>query len=240
MKGFTEDMDRAFLDHHYDSILISNREKISAGGTVDPFLANACSDNRMSLVVLIRLPSEIQEKILACMNDLKAIEPDLYFYPAESFHITVMDVLKGEEGRKIPPNIDDYIRCIKDCSRTISPFSIEFRGLTASDNAVLVRGYYDDHLMIFRQNLRKMLQQRGLLLQERYETISSHITIARLYDRFRNAEMLLDYVEKPVSFGTMKVTELEVSFHNWYDTRRETLSILSVSHGDRSTDSGNV
>ena len=217
-------MDKAFLDHHYDSIISENRDKILAGGKGDPFLQNALTDNRMALVVLIRITSEIAERINSCIEDLKCIEPDLYFYPAKDFHITVMDVLRGEEGREIPPNIGEYIQCIEECSKDISPFNIVFDGLTASDNAVMVRGYYEDGLMIFRQKLRDMLAQRGLLLEERYKTVSSHVTISRLPNKYQNPEKLLDYIKRPRLFGTMTVHEMEISFHNWYDTRKEILS----------------
>ena len=222
-------MERSFLDNHYDSILAANREKILTGGAGDVFLENALADNRMSLVVLIRIPLDAAEKINSCINELKGIEPNLYYYPAQDFHITVMDVLKGEEGRSIPPNITEYIHCIEECSKDISPFKIEFDGLTASDNAIMVRGYYDDQLMVFRQKLRDMLKQRGLSLEERYKTISSHVTIARLLSKYQNPEKLLDYIEKPRSFGNMTVSNMEISFHNWYDTRKEVLSTIELS-----------
>ena len=221
-------MDRSFLVNHHDSILAANREKILAGGARDAFLDNALTDNRMSLVVLIRIPLDAAEKINSCIDDLKGIEPNLYFYRAKDFHITVMDVLKGEEGRRIPQNITEYIRCIEECSRGISPFKIIFDGLTASDNAIMVRGYYDDQLMVFRQKLRDMLKQKGLPLEERYKTISSHVTIARLHSKCQNPEKLLDYIEKPRSFGTMTVSSMEISFHNWYDTRKEVLSAIEL------------
>ena len=222
-------MERSFLDNHYNSILTANRGKILAGGASDAFLEKALTDNRMSLVVLIRIPLDAAEKINSCINELKGIEPNLYYYPAQDFHITVMDVLKGEEGRRIPPNITEYIRCIEECSKDISPFRIEFDGLTASDNAIMVRGYYDDQLMVFRQKLRDMLKQRGLSLEERYKTISSHVTIARLLSKYQNPEKLLDYIEKPRSFGNMTVSNMEISFHNWYDTRKEVLSTIELS-----------
>ena len=101
-----------------------------AGGNGDAFLEKALTDSRMALVVLIRIPSDAAEKINRCIDDLKGIEPNLYYYPAEDFHITVMDVLKGEEGRRIPPNINEYIRCIEECSKDISPFKVKFDGLT--------------------------------------------------------------------------------------------------------------
>ena len=219
-------MNKAFLKDHYDSILANNMEKILSGGCGDAFLENARTDNRMALVILIRISPETADRINTCIAGLKEIEPDLYFYPAEDLHITVMDILKGEEGRSIPQNIDDYIQCIREAVRSISPFNIMFDGLTASDNAVMVRGYYDDELMIFRQNLREMFKKRGLLLEERYETVSSHITIARLHDKYRDPERLLNYIEKPQVFGTMTVSEMELSFHNWYDTRKNKISTI--------------
>ena len=222
-------MERSFLDNHYDSILATNREKVLAGGIGDPLLKNALTDSRMSLVVLIRISPDVAERINGCLDDLKGIEPNLYYYPAKDFHITVMDVLKGEEGREIPTNINEYIRCIEECSTDISPFKIRFDGLTASENAVLVRGYYDDQLMVFRQKLRDILKHRGLSLEERYKTISSHVTIARLHSKFQNPERLLDYIEKPRSFGTMTVSNMEISFHNWYDTRKKVLSVVEFN-----------
>ena len=221
-------MDRSFLDNHYDSILTANREIILAGGVGDALLERALTDSRMSLVVLIRISLNVAEKINSCIDDLRGIEPNLYYYPAKDFHITVMDVLKGEEGRRIPPNITEYIRCIEECSKEISPFKIRFDGLTASDNAILVRGYYDDRLMVFRQKLRDMLKQRGLSLEERYKTISSHVTIARLHSKYQNPEKLLDYIEKPRPLGTMTVSNMEISFRNWYDTRKEVLSTIEL------------
>lgn len=227
-RGFAEIMDKGFLDKHYNSILTSNREIILSGGKGDSHLLNVNADNRMALVILIRISYEIADKISRCIYDLREIEPDMYFYPTENFHVTVIDILRGEEGRKIPLNISEYIDCISECCKEISPFNIIFDGLTASDNAVMVRGYYDDQLMLFRKKLREGLKNRDLLLEERYENISSHVTIARLGDKYKNAEKLLEYIERSRTFGTMEVSSVEVSFHNWYDTRRETISIMDL------------
>ena len=82
-------MDRSFLDNHYDSILAANREKILAGGTSDPLLENALTDSRMSLVVLIRISTDAAERINCCIDDLKGIEPNLYYYPAKDACLVV-------------------------------------------------------------------------------------------------------------------------------------------------------
>ena len=68
----------------------------------------------------------------------------------------------------------------------------------------------------------------GLSLEERYKTISSHVTIARLHNKFQSPEKLLVYIEKPRVFGTQTVSNLEISFHNWYDSRKEVLSVVEL------------
>ena len=205
------------------NIYEKNKPKILSGGVGDKFLINAKNDNRKSLVLLIRISPEISEKIEKCISELKNIEPNLYYYPKEDFHITIIDILKGVEGRTIPKNLNEYIDCIKKCANEIKPFKIEFNGLTASDNAVMVKGYYEYELQKFRELLRKSLKEKGLDLEERYETISSHITIMRVPDKLENPKELIKCIEQERMFGIMNIDSFELSFHNWYDTKKEVL-----------------
>jgi 2'-5' RNA ligase len=214
------------LDELYNiNIYQKNKQKILSGGIGDKFLANAKNDNRMSLDILIRLSPEISTKIEECISELKSVEPNLYYYPKEDFHITVIDILKGAEGRTIPTNLKEYKECIQKCIREIKPFKIEFKGLTASDNAVMVKGYYEYELQKFRELLRKELKEKGLALEERYETISSHITIMRIPDKLENPNDFCKFIElgQERMFGIMNVNSFELSFHNWYDTKKEVL-----------------
>ena len=217
------------LDIHYDkNIYEKNKQKLLKGGTGDKFLINVKNDNRMSLVLLIRISSEISNKIEKCISKLKNIEPDLYYYPKTDFHITVIDILKGEENREIPNNLNEYIECINNCIKEIKPFKIEFNGLTASDNAIMVKGYYEYELQKFRELLRKSLKEKGLSLEERYETISCHITIGRVADNFKNPKDLTKFIEEERKFGVMEVDALELSFHNWYDTKKKVLTLFKL------------
>ena len=81
------------------------------------------------------------------MEELKLLEPDLYYYPQEDYHVTVMDILKGELGRTIPQNIDEYINIISKCAEEISVFELLFDGVTASDNVTLVKGYHESKII---------------------------------------------------------------------------------------------
>ena len=224
-------INKDFLKEHYNNIFIKNKEKICQGGVKDDLLSNVQNDERMSIVLLIRISPNISANIEKCINKLKEIESDsMYFYPSSDFHITVIDILKGEIGRKIPENINDYINCINECAKQIKPFEIEFEGLTASDNAVLVKGFYDNELQKFRELLRESLSKNNLKLEERYKTISSHITIARNKDKLKNPEKLISFIENESknNFGKMKVDSFELCFHNWYDTKKQAITKINL------------
>jgi 2'-5' RNA ligase len=213
----------------YDNILNDNIHTLRAGGKTDPSLFNAKNDDRMSLVVLLRLSDEVSRNIADYSRNLSMIEPDLYIYPECDYHITVMDILKGAKGRLLPANTTDYISAIESCSADITKFCIGFHGLTASDNVIMVKGFYDAPLQIFRERLRTSLKSRGLSLEERYETVSCHVSIARISKPLSNPDELIDFIKLPHDFGVMTVDCMEISFHNWYDTQTTVLGNILLS-----------
>lgn len=217
------------LDFHYKNIYEKHKEKLLKGGVGDKFLTSPDIDTRMSLVLLIRISKAISEKISLYLNEIKAIEPDLYFYPKEAFHITVMDILRGAPNRTIPNNIEDYIQCIRECTDKINPFYIKFKGITASDNALLIKGYYEYGLEELRQLLRKKFANNNLSLEERYKTISSHITVMRIPDKLSNPNAIVKSIKRNIEFGEMQVNSLELVFHNWYDSKKTLLANFSLS-----------
>ncbi len=220
--------DKDKLDNHYNNIIKSNIDKIMLGGVGDIFLYDAENDARMSLVVLIRISSNVKNSIVRHMEELKLLEPDLYYYPQEDYHITVMDILKGELGRTIPPNIDEYINIISKCAEEISEFELFFDGMTASDNVALIKGYYEEPLEMFRKMLRNNFKQQGLPLEERYETFSSHISVARIPDKLKNPNEYIDFIGRNCAFGIMKVKSFEICFHNWYDSKKTVLKEIKL------------
>ena len=217
------------LDELYNiNIYEKNKQKLLSGGIADKFLLNVKNDNRMSLDILIRMTPYISDKIEKCIFELKNIEPNLYYYPNTDFHVTVLDILKAESNRKIPNNLEEYIKCIKKCVSEIKPFKIEFNGLTASDNAIMIKGYYEYELQKFRESLRKLLREKRLDFEERYETISCHITIGRILDKINKPIDLIKYIEQDRMFGIMEINSFELCFHNWYDTKKNILSIIKL------------
>ena len=216
------------LDEHYNKIFLQNRQKLLSGGIGDPFLTAPEADTRMALALLIRIGPEVSANISRYLEELKKAEPGLYYYPDEDFHITVMDILRGEPGRKIPERIDDYIRCVRSCAAGIRPFQITLDGAAASDNAVMIKGYYEEELERLRVSLRKELAEQGLLLEERYQTFSAHVTAVRIPKRLEHAAEFLSHIETERAFGQMKAEALELVFHNWYDSKKTVLDRVKL------------
>lgn len=219
-----EKQDRRALNALYDGILDRDRAKLLAGGAADPFLAQAAADDRMGLSLVFRPAAPVAARIAAHTALLCRTEPELYCYPAQDLHVTVLDILKGEPGRPLPPEIDRYIGCIGECCRQARPFAVEFDGMTASDSVVMVRGFYTGGLAQVRALVRRDLARQALPLEERYETVSAHVSAARFPCRLRAPAALLHFVAQPVYFGQTEVDTLELVFHNWYDSQKSVLA----------------
>ena len=123
------------------------------------------------------------------------------------------------------PTAGAYIQSIRRALSACGSFRVCFRGVTVSDGALLVRGYFEEMLTYIRQALREELRRDGLCPQERYETISCHITAIRFPVPLAEPRAFLELAERyrHMAFGVCTVRELEWSFHDWYDTRKETL-----------------
>lgn len=212
------------LDELYRGLFERSREKILRGGKGDEYLAFPDTDTRMSLSLLIRIKPHISGRIAEYLEELKAVEPDLYYYPEKDFHITVMDILRGIPNRPIPENIAGYAACAKKCAEEIGPFRIRFDGLTMNDNVVMVKGYYEEALETFRRHFRQRLRENGLSLEERYETYSAHISVVRIPVRLTRPERFVERIADKNYFGEMEVSSFELTFHNWYDSKKKLLA----------------
>lgn len=217
------------LSNHYKKIYEQNKEKLLQGGTGDAYLITPETDTRMSIALVIRIDRQVSNEIKKYLEEVRRTEPNLYFYPEEDMHITVLDILRGAPDRKIPENIQEYIRCVEECAKEIRAFHIDFEGVTASDNALLVCGYYEPELEKLRKLIRCSLVNENLLFEERYKTFSAHITVARIPQKLdRPAEFAkLDQGQR--KFGTSEITSLELVYHNWYDSVKTTLAKFELS-----------
>lgn len=215
------------LKKHYQNIFEQNKEIILQGGKGDEYLLEPDKDTRMALALIIRV-KECTEQIKAYMGKLKEIEPDLYYYPKTDLHITVLDILRGIPNRQLPDNLKDYVACIEECAKKVQPFDIMLQGTTLSDNAVLINGYYEEGLEKMRQILRKNLRECHLELEERYETFSSHISVARIKSCLTKPDEFVRQALTDEIIGKNHVDEVEIVFHNWYDSKKQVVAQIKL------------
>ena len=90
-------------------------------------------------------------------------------------------------------------------------------------NAINKLKEIENELQKFRELLRNNLSKNNLALEERYKTISFHITIARIKKKLNEPEKFIKFIEENKYFGKMKVESIELCYHNWYDTQKQVL-----------------
>ena len=140
----------------------------------------------------------------------------------------MLDILRGIPNRQLPDNLDDYVACIEACAKKVQPFDIMLQGTTLSDNAVLINGYYEEELEKMRQLLRKNLWESHLELEERYETFSSHVSVARIKSCLSNPNEFVESTITDVIFGKIHVDEMEMVFHDWYDSKKQVVAQIKL------------
>lgn len=223
---------QAELSRLYANIFETGYAKIMEGGSVDPLAALPDADDRMAVALVIRIPAEIRNRILGGMQPLRSEMPELYYYPGEDMHITLLEILRGRKGLRRPDagQTEQYTACIKAALRGNPPFSVFMQGLTASDGAVMAKGFYEEPLERIRRGLRAVLREKGIFFEERYETYSCHITAARFPEKISNPGRLIKFLEENAEtvWGSWKVKTLELTYHNWYDSKKETLETFTL------------
>lgn len=197
---------------------IKNKEE-----KIDEYL-NHMEDRRMGLALLIRPSIQIQRKIAKVEQVLKQVEPNQYFYENYQHHVTLLDFITARQDFKYSKKqIEIYSTLVEDVLKNIKKFKIHCKGLVVSNDAILVKGFYENIMNQIRENLRKKIKENNLKNDERYKTMSSHITIARFKEPLKNRDKLLETLKmyEQYDFGEFYVSNIEFVYHNWYDSKRE-------------------
>ena len=210
----------------YKDIAVRSACAIQDGGIIDQFLAHPEQDHRMGVSLVFRIPNTVKVSILNKMKNIKQCAPELYYYPPADFHVTVLDLQRAKPGLMCSPELARrYADAIRDAVKGIHPFGVIFRGMVASDSAVLIKGYYDPSFEVLRQKLRTTLRELDLPLDERYETFSCHITVVRFPCKIGSPSVFPDVITNlsDIDFGRFTVDFVQLVYHNWYDSYKEVL-----------------
>lgn len=210
----------------YEEISNKGLDRIRNGQEyIDNWINNA-NDKRMGISLLIRPSEQIKLKIKDLLDKMKKIEPSQYYYPIKDIHVTLFDFITARQNfNYTDKQVKVFQKIVESVLEDIEKFEINFDGIVASDGAIMVKGYYQKQMECIRQRLRREIIEHNLKIDERYTTRSCHITIARFSRNIQQRDELIKFIEdyKRYPFGKIKVSEIELIYHNWYDSKKEIL-----------------
>lgn len=213
------------LSEHYDQLYAASAAKIAAGNYETDHLIDAQNDYRFGITLVIRPDKTTKAKIQQFLSEVKAIEPDQYYYQNSDLHITVMSIISCYEGFNLDQiNIRDYVVLIEKIIEKYKSFKIQFKGLTASPSCILLQGFLTDSLNEIRDNLRLAFKNSNLQqsIDERYTIQTAHSTVIRFKTTLKNETALLNLMEKyrNFDFGTFDVIKIELVYNDWYQRQQ--------------------
>ena len=190
---------------------------------VDEFLAHPKKDIRRGMSLIIRPSAEISERIIAMQGRLGPLLGDQYFYPAGDLHMTVYSAIPvGASASFHALDLPAYASAVKrTVVRSSAPFTLRFAGISASDQAILVKGYpCDDQLRRLQDDILEEFQAMGFEFgaKRRFRNESAHITFARFARQVPNLPALRQALSdlQDFEFGKMTARELQLFENDWY------------------------
>lgn len=201
---------------------------------LDPFLADGAKDTRRGITALAYLEqgnSEFIEEITHFQSKVKNIEPNQYFHPISELHLTILSIISCIAGFKlsdIPKT--DYSDIFQVAANNIGPIEIQFKGITASPNCIMLQGFpNNDALEHLRESLRSEFKASGLRtnFDSRYKLVTAHSSLIRFRVPINNSNKLFNLCQRyrDYDFGNARLTDIHLVFNNWYQNLAMTQSI---------------
>lgn len=211
----------------YDQLWAAAIRKLRAGEVdLDPVLAARVPDARRGLTVIARPSQEVRQRVGAFLRELRALEPEQYYYASSALHLTVLSLFTATvQHEPFFAQTERYISAVTSALRTVAPFKIRFEGVTVSPGTVMLEGFVENTVLNeAREALRRQLQAYGLEegLDGRYRLETVHMTVVRFRAPLRDSEQFVAALRQARgrAFGTSSITHLSLIKSDWYLTRR--------------------
>lgn len=189
---------------------------------LDPFLKNRTADRRRGLTLIATPSPAVCSRIEDFLCKLAAVAPEQHFYQPPEFHLTVFSIIPGSESWRLSfEKLPDILIVLEDVLKSRPAFSIAFRGVTASPEAVMIQGFpVGNALTELRDQIRAAFARRGLAdgLDRRYKIATAHLTVARFSTPMKDWKplQLLLAAHHETGFGVTRVDSLQLVDSDWY------------------------
>jgi 2'-5' RNA ligase len=213
------------LVEHYNNLYKNSVLKIASENYEIDNLIDSSLDNRFGITLLTRPCRQVKNRIQEFLSDLKAIEPDQYYYRDSDIHVTVMSIITCYEGFDLSQIVlTDYVEIIKKSISTHKRFDIEFKGITASASGIMIQGFpKDDTLNSIRDDLRTNFKNSNLeqTIDKRYSIQTAHSTVVRFSQELTRVKEFVEVLDhyRNYDFGSFTVNSLELVYNDWYQRK---------------------
>ncbi|MBM7542677.1 hypothetical protein [Amphibacillus cookii] len=198
-------------------------------------LLNQQDDSKRAISLICRPSRAVQQAIMRFLKQAYQLEPDQYYYQPTEFHTTILSIISCASHIDTSQlSYTPYIEAIEKAVRTIPSFQINYEGITASPDGVMIQGFPDDStLVLLRDNIRKNIKEADVLntLDQRYKAHTAHITCLRFQQSYlKHRKDFFNFLaeNRSLSFGTSKISEIELVRNNWFMQHDQTEQIATV------------
>jgi 2'-5' RNA ligase len=194
----------------------------SGTAQIDSNLCDRENDHRRGLTVIARPGANVRARFDEMLRRLKKVAPEQHFYRSEEFHITVLSLFTATPD--FAPHLarlSDYVSAVGSVLRGAERFACDFRGVTATRDAVMVQGFPQSlNLNRLRENLREALRRAnlGAGLDQRYRIKAAHSTVMRFQRQPRDLPRLVETLSlyRDHDFGQTAFDALFLVKNDWY------------------------
>lgn len=208
----------------YRELFEESVSAIAEGKVITDPLIDDPNDDRRGITVLARPSRSVCEKIAVFQNALSRTDQHQYAQPSSDLHLTVLSLISCYTGFSLNDiTVPDYVKIIADSLGDIGPFTVRFRGITASKDAVLIQGFpEDDTLETVRDRIRTNLKKSTLqhTLDSRYTIRTAHLTAVRFRHPLCAPAEYVALLHEFRDFDFGDTTDaLELVFNDWYQKK---------------------
>lgn len=189
---------------------------------IDPYLRDKSNDRRLGLSVIGRPGPVLNEQFVSFLERLKQVEPKQYYYRAAEFHLTILSLFTATEAFELHWNrLEDYRAPVDRALASGPAFTVHYRGITASRQAVMIQGFTQgQQLARLRARLRQALRAAGLGggLDRRYAIETAHSTVFRFAAQPKELSRLWALLReyRTADFGRSRFHDLQLVKNDWY------------------------
>lgn len=223
----SEFSDSMNLKDHYNKLWEQSLQKFNRQEfEFDPII-NSGNDIRYGITLRVRPSKQVKQNISTALQQIKGTAPNQYYYPSTDLHVTILSIISCYAGFFLDEvDQSEYQKLIHSAIGFISPFSITFRGLTASPSSIMVQGFpKGNQLETLIDALRREFKQSNLphSIDKRYRLQTAHMTVIRFKKPFVQSEKFIRTVAdfRDRNFGSCVVNQLELVGNDWYQQKEK-------------------